>query len=392
LVLSYSFPENQGYFESLAGSFDCFVAPVDPLSAAASDAVLDLNSFLESEPASFRLDYNPALFDRSRKEGTLYDLPLVVQPAIMAYNADALTSRGLPLPSEQWTYADFVQQITAVAASKGPGKLYGVLPESQAVDTTGMLLASRKLEWLDVSGSAPAAALDTPAMADSLNWLSDLYHSGAVFQSAAGEDWWGSITSAIQSGQIAYWTVLAGQQTSLYFNEGQPPSFQVGVVPLPGVALNGASSVAFDASMERGLYISRQSANASACWAWASYLSEQPVSWEGVPARTSIAALPAWESSVGPENARVYRTAMTRLQGTRMDGQWKTMLLPLNSWLSQAEMGARSGEDIQQLLAAAQQKADAYQTCLSQSDVASLKENELRDRVSECARQADPSW
>ncbi len=389
LVPSYSFPENQGYFESLASSFDCFVAQVDPLGAAASDAVLDLNSFLESEPASFRLDYDPALLDRSRIEGTLYDLPLVIQPAIMAYNAEALTSRGLPLPSDQWTYADFMQQITAVAASKGPDRLYGVLPESQAVDMTGMLLAGRNVEWLDVSGSAPVAVLDTPEMANSLNWLSELYRSGVIFQSAAGENWWRSITSAIQSGQIAYWTVLAGQQTSLYFDESQQqPPFQIGIAPLPATT----SSVAFGTSIERGLYIARQSPNAPACWAWARYLSEQPVSWEGVPARTSVATSPAWESSVGSENAKVYRTAITRLQGMRVDGKWKVMLLPLNSWRSQAEIGARNGEDIQQLLAAAQQKAAAYQTCLSQWDITSFKETKLREKVTNCAGQADPSW
>lgn len=388
LVTSYSPAENQGYFDGLASKFDCFAAQVDPMGAAVSDAILDLNSFMDGEPPAFRQDYDPALLDRSRYQGALYDLPLIVQPAIVAYNADLLASRGLPLPSMTWTYDDFVQQITSIASFKVDKKAFGVLPESQAVDVPGMLFAGRKVQWLDISGNVPVARLDTPEMASSLVWLSEQYRSGAVFQSATGEDWWGSITRAIQSGQIAYWTVLAGQQNSLYFDGGQQPSFRLGIAPLPTTA----SNVAFDASIERGLYIARQSSHAAECWNWAKYLSEQPNTWYGVPARSSVAGSPAWESSVGFENATIYRLALTRLQGTRMEGKWKTMLLPLNSWRGQAEMGARNGEDVNQLLLIAQQKANVYQTCLSQQDISSLKEVDLREKVTSCARQADPSW
>jgi len=388
LVINYSPAENQGYFEGLASKFDCFTAQVDPMGAAASDAILNLNSFLESEPPIFRQDYDPALLDRSRYEGALYNLPLIVQPAIVAYNADLLANRGLSLPSTNWTYDDFIRQITSIATPQGDEKAFGVLPESQAVDVPGMLFAGRNVQWLDISGNVPIGKMDTPEMANSLAWLSELYRSGAVFQSASGEDWWGSITRAIQSGQIAYWTVLAGQQNSLYFDGGQQPSFRIGIAPLP----NTASNVAFDASIERGLYIAHQSAHAAECWSWAKYLSEQHNTWYGVPARTSISASPAWESSVGVENATVYRLALARLQGTRIEGNWKIMLLPLNSWRSQTEMGARNGEDIKQLLLIAQQKASGYQACLSQQDISSLKEAELREKVTSCAKQADPSW
>ncbi|HZW04964.1 MAG TPA: extracellular solute-binding protein, partial [Anaerolineaceae bacterium] len=388
LVTSYSPPENQGYFEGLANTFDCFVAQVDPIGAATSDAVLELNSFLDGEPPAFRQDYDTALLDRSRYEGALYDLPLVSQPAVMAFNADLLASRGLSLPSNNWTYDDFVQHITTIAASKGADKVYGVLPESQAVDMLGMLYAGRNVQWLDISGNVPVAKLDTPEMASSLIWLSELFRSRAAFQSATGEAWWASITRAIQSGQIAYWTVLAGQQNSLYFDEGQQPSFRVGIALLPSTT----ASVAFDASIERGLYIARQTSYAPACWSWARYLSEQPVSWYGVPARTSVAASPAWEASVGAENAGIYRLALARLQGTRMEGKWKLMVLPLNSWRGQVEIGVRHGEDVSQLLVEAQRKATVYQACLAQEDISTLNEADLSSKVTDCAKQADPSW
>jgi ABC-type glycerol-3-phosphate transport system substrate-binding protein len=388
LIPSYSFPENQGYFESLANDFDCFVAQVDPIGADFSGTVLDLNAFLDGEPPAFRQDYDPALLDRSRSEGALYDLPLVIQPAVVAYNEDLLVSNGRPLPANDWTYGEFVSQITEIAALGGADQVYGVLSESQAVDVPGMLLAGQDVQWLDVSGNFPVAHLSTPEMANSLTWLSELYRTGAVFQPAAGENWWASIASAIQSGQVAYWTVLAGQQNSLYFEGGQKPSFRIGIAPLPAVS----ASVAFDASIERGLYLARRSPHAPACWTWAKYLSEQPVSWYGVPARTSVSSSPAWEASIGSENAGVYRQALARLQRTRMEGQWKLMALPFSTWRSQAEMGTRDGQDLHQLLTVAQQKADMYQACLAQADLSTSKEAELSGIVSNCAKQADPSW
>jgi hypothetical protein len=75
-----------------------------------------------------------------------------------------------------------------------------------------------------------------------------------------------------------------------------------------------------------------------------------------------------------------------------MEGKWKIMLLPINSWRSQAEIGARNGEEVKQLLLVAQQKANVYQACLSQQDISSLKEVDLREKVTSCAKQADPSW
>jgi ABC-type glycerol-3-phosphate transport system substrate-binding protein len=298
-----------------------------------------------------------------------------------------LANRSLPLPSNDWSYEDFVGQITALAKINGDEKVYGILSESQAVDVSGILLAGRNVQWLDVSGSFPLVRLNTPEMANSLIWLSELYHSGAIFSSAKGEGWWSSITNGIQSGQIAYWTVLAGQQNSLYF-EGEKPSFRVGIAPLPAVN----SNVAFDASIERGLYIASRSSNASACWIWARYLSDQPVSWYGVPARSSVSVSPVWESSVSPENANIYRQALARLQGLRMECAWKIMVLPINSWRSQVELGARNGEDVQQLLVVAQQKADVYQACLSQAGIKEMKESELRNTVTNCAKRADPTW
>ncbi|MFZ3070748.1 MAG: extracellular solute-binding protein [Anaerolineaceae bacterium] len=384
----YSFPANEGYFEGLTKSFDCFIAQVDPVGADASDVVLDLTPWMDGENSSFQQDYDPVLLNASRYDGELYDLPFTSQPAIMVYNADLLAKYGLQSPSMEWTFEEFLQQVTAVASISVTEKSYGFLPESQAVDTTDMLFAGRNIQWLDTTGALPVAKLDTPEMVNALTWLAGMYQSGGLFQSASGEAAWNSITTAVQSGQVAFWTALAGEQDELYFN-GENPSFKIGIAPLPVISKSNGS---FDASVERGFYISRSSQNPQACWSWAKYLSEQPDAFNGIPARKSVAASPAWESSVGADNAAIYRSALARVQTEDAETQSNTLKMPLESWKSQAEADVIRGNDPQQALIQAQQKADAYLYCLEAVDISDLNDKDLSARVSTCAKQADPAW
>jgi len=384
----YSFPADKGYYEGLTNSFDCFISQVDSAGAAASGVILDLSTWLDGENSSFQQDYDPTLLNASRYEGKLYDLPLTSQPAIMVYNADLLSKRGLQPPTPDWTFEQFMQQITTVASISPTDTSYGFLPESQAVDTMDMLYAGRNIHWLDTTGALPVAKLDTSEMANALAWYAGLYQSGELYKSASGEEAWNSITTAIRSGQVAFWTALAGEQEELYFN-GENPSFKIGIAPLPVISKSNGS---FDASIERGFYVSRSSQNPQACWLWAKYLSDQPAALNGIPARKSVAASPAWESSVGADNAAIYRSALARVQTEDAETQSNTLKMPLESWKSQAEADVIKGNDPQQALIQAQQKADAYLSCLASANISNLSDKDLQAEVMTCAKQADPSW
>ena len=89
-----------GYYQGMSALFDCYVTQADPRGAALSDAVLDLNAWMEAEDTAFQLDFDPTILDAARYEGSLSALPLSIQPAIMVYNADLLAQQGggPPLP------------------------------------------------------------------------------------------------------------------------------------------------------------------------------------------------------------------------------------------------------------------------------------------------------
>jgi ABC-type glycerol-3-phosphate transport system substrate-binding protein len=383
-----SFPAgNGGYYENLGNNFDCYIAQTDPSGAALSGMVLDLKPLFDGEESSFQQDYDPALLNASKYEGALFDLPLHSQPPVMVYNADLLAKYGEQQPTINWTFDDFLQKITAVSSITGTDKTYGFLLDSPSVSTTYLIYAGRNVQWLDTTGALPVAKFDTPEMVDILNWFTEMYKSGVFFEPATGDDWWPSMTTAVQAGQIGFWTARGGEEEE-FFNE-QAPTYKIGIAPLPKLK---NSNVSYGSSNKLGIFISSSSKNPQACWSWAKYLSENSAVLSGVPARKSIANSPAWEAAVGVENAAVYRAAIVNSQSEVEETQSQYLISPLDTWLFQADKNVRNGNDAKQELVLAQQKADAYQTCMASVDISNLLNEELYAEVLVCAKKVDPTW
>ena len=123
------------------------------------------------------------------------------------------------------------------------------------------------------------------------------------------------------------------------------------------------------------------------------FLSEQPTVFQGIPARKSVAALPAWEARVGATAADIYRAAAAQVRRGADDALSIEMIIirsPLVDWEGQAQTAAIQGKDPLPLLTDAQHKADAYLACMQGVDPSKLTMTELQDKVKPCAIQADP--
>lgn len=380
--------DDLGQFAGLSNTYDCYVTQIEAGAAATSGAVMSLSPLFDGEDATFRNDYIVEQLNSSRVEGELYVLPIASQAPVVVYNADLLARRGRAAPSDSWFFDEFVTDITSVASNSNDDQSFGLLPDSQAVSITDMLLAGQGAQWLGELSGLPIAHLNTPEMTNALIWLKSLYPSGALFRASTGENWWPSITQVVQTGKVGFWTVLAGQENDIYF-DGEEPEFKIGITTLP---LIEDSTYSFSHSIELGFYISTQSQNPQACWTLARFLSEQPVGYNGIPARKSVANSPAWESSVGIEKAEIYRKALAQNQSATNRLYPDTLLRPLQSWLGQAELDVLNGANTQQSLVAAQQKADSYHACIVTIDWSNLSEQVVIEKVLQCAKQADPQW
>ncbi|MAT44081.1 MAG: hypothetical protein CL609_17235 [Anaerolineaceae bacterium] len=377
-----------GYYQGMAEQFDCFVTQTDPRGAALSGAVLDLNAWMEAEKSAFQQDFDQTILDASRYEGSLINLPLSIQPPIMVYNAELLARHGLEPPSTDWTFDEFLELITSVTSISGSEKSYGFLLSSNSVNTSELLYAGNDLQWLDLSGDFPMVNLNTPEMVNTLSWLNDMEKSGVLFESSPEEDWWTAISSAVQSGQIGFWTTYAGSEHEQFFKQ-QKATFEIGIAPIPFTAEpNGP----YEHAYQQGFYISHLSQNPEACWEFAKYLSEHSAVLNGIPARTSVSFSPTWESQVGVTQTAIYRVALANTLVENDPHRYNYLLIPVNNWLWRVYQNIKIGNDPMQELSLAQQKADVYLACLTPLDVSHLTDKDLSAEVEACAKQSDPSY
>ena len=378
----------EGYYAGMANTYDCFLSQLDPQGAASSGAILDLTALMEAEDAVFQQDFDPLLLDAAQYNEGLYALPISSQPAIMAYNADLLAELGLEPPSLDWTFDEFLEMIIAVTSTSQDEPIAGFLQTSHLVKTTEMFFAGRGVQWRDMSDDFPVVSVDTPEMASAIALIAELEQTGVMFQAASGLDWYSSITGAMNSGQLGFWTSDAGEQ-NFDISGAYPLRINVGITPLPYTDKPNGSYALNDMY---GLYISNKTDNPEACWELAKYLSEGVDALKGVPARTSVANSPEWEAFVGEENATVYRAAFSRnLSSAEIDRYSGSFWSPIISWIGQATMNIRDGNDPAQELAMAQQYADAYLACMAPYDVLSLGQDELWEITNSCAVEVDPS-
>ena len=380
--------ESGGHFIQMTNNYDCFLSQLTPQVAASSGLILDLTALMEAEDAVFQQDFDPLLLDAAQYNEGLYALPISSQPAIMAYNADLLAELGLEPPSLDWTFDEFLEMIIAVTSTSQDEPIAGFLQTSHLVSSTEMFFAGRGVQWRDMSDDFPVVSVDTPEMASAIALIAELEQTGVMFQAASGLDWYSSITDAMNSGQLGFWTSDAGEQ-KFDISGVYPLTINVGIAPLPYTDKPNGSYAVNDMY---GLYISNKTDNPEACWELAKYLSEGVDALKGVPARTSVANSPEWEAFVGEENATVYRAAFSRnLSSAEIDRYDGVFWSPIISWIGQATMNIRDGNDPAQELAMAQQYADAYLACMAPYDVLSLGQDELWEITNSCAVEVDPS-
>jgi ABC-type glycerol-3-phosphate transport system substrate-binding protein len=342
--------------------------------------LLNLNSLMSSEPASFTNDFAPPMMDKFRYEGDLYGLPLTSQVQMMAYNADLLGRRGLSVPKNDWTFDEFVELASAAASTNSSDPSYGYLFSTY----DEFFFLGREVRWADLQANPAKVYFDSPEMLAHLRWIASLKDNGTLFLQ---DDNWQEMEKLMTGGQLAFWSAMMGEKNSYFYMPGQEPPYKIGMVPLPEVEGENPMS---GWSNDRGQYISAQSNEAQACWDWIKFLSDKPDLFSGVPARRSMAESPAWEASVGREEAAAYRAAIALAKpAEQVDIQAQQPLWPLYNWRGEAVDAAFKGLDLPPLLQVLQQKAENYLACSLTIDT-SMPSEELHQSILDCAKQADP--
>lgn len=334
--------------QNLAGQaarFDCFtdqgiVAPAD------QELFYDLQPLLDADPTLPTGDFDSAQLRLMTQNGRLYALPVAAQQLVVRYNATLLAEQGLPVPTADWTAADFERIVRATAGGSGSRQIYGFASQTSSLD---FLYAVQGVTMYDTSGNLPAARFTQPAAAAATNWIAQLVNQEVIRDPlSSNNDDMGELTGA---GRVALWLGIAGQQpeTRIASDGTVEQPFTIGTLPPPTT----------DAPMPQrfpiNFYISRRAADPTPCWAWMKFLSSQAEALPGMPVRRSVLDDSATAAALGEELTATYRTIASQPKA----------IFPFSPWLNEAVSRTIEGDDPVPLLDEAQQKMDAFNACLS---------------------------
>lgn len=262
----------QDPYSFLTENSDCFTYYNDAnWDSQRASQLLDLTPFWESEDEAFRQDFTAALLNRYRYEGLLLGLPHYAIPRVIVYNETLLLRLGLQIPEPDWTFDQFIELISQVAAGDTQKQSYGFL----YTGASELFLNGQGVVGYDLTVSPPILQLNSSEMITATAWLQHLVDTRAIYPAVSGD--YLERADLIKLGQVAFWDSLPGTPGGGY---AFPPfAYQTGELPYPVVAgQNGGPGAV---QLDKGLFIPRSSTDPQACWDWIKFLSGQPSSVGG---------------------------------------------------------------------------------------------------------------
>ncbi|HJZ48459.1 MAG TPA: extracellular solute-binding protein [Roseiflexaceae bacterium] len=267
--------------------------------------VRDLAPLIDADPQFDRDDFYPGALATGSGSSGVYMLPRTLRLALLSYNKDLWSRRGLPAPKPGWTWSDLLAAAQQLAQKRGDTvDVYGFAGGGDdGLAALGGLLTEA---GVDISANVEQLRLDQPKIAQAIERLAGLVKSGAVYANpGAGKD----LLKLIADQRIAMWfgmPVMIGPDVP-------KPAFAVGTAALPpiGGLLEGGAE---------GYVMSAGTAHPEAAWRWLSFLSRQEVRrpfmeagvGDSVPARKSQAERSGYWKQLDPEATAAVQAILAR--------------------------------------------------------------------------------
>ncbi len=357
----------------MAAEYDCFQAQPN-LNDETVAAIVNIEPFLATDSTLNKEDFFPSVLEQFTYQGRLWGLPGSVTVPVIYYNKDLFDAAGLAYPKADWTMDDFLELAVALTKGEGENKQYGYVPLSFGANDLVSFMDRLGADMLDESVDPPRLVFNAPSVVEAFRWCTSLATRYEVqpWPDAATGDLEGirRLQDLIREGLAAMWMQAGGGFGGpgggfAFGGPGEMSNLNVGVVPLP-TGPNSAQGSGFQ-SVD-GYFISAQSEARQACWSWITFLTGQPNTATGLPARRSVAESAAYRQLVGDEQANAYLASISTgsrasfFQRVSDEGNWLGFA---SFWLSDAYGRVLNGEmTVEESLAAAQESADAYRDCI----------------------------
>jgi len=348
---------------------DVVMTDADSFPGLAQQGLLrDLQPSLEADQPLQSEDFYPPVLDALRWQGRVYSLPVEVDPWVMFYNQDLFDAAGLPYPSGDWRWNDFLETARALVGNLGPGRFafgsWGAQVTPFVYQNGGTVV--------DDPARPTLATLDDPATVEAVRWYVDLALSEKVMPTPADLAGYATergrrqtifvagdeankiasqaradLDQAVADGNVAMWMGRLSERGGRW----QRWDFRWGVVPLP------AGRRAATLASIQGCFIVAHSEHFDQALQWVDYLTRHPVLRGGLPARRSAATSDAVRVQLGQEVEDALDELLAALDRGAVLPEWLDGFTA--QWLQGPLFAVLEGEQtIEEALETAQQRAE----------------------------------
>lgn len=307
--------------------------------------LMELNPLI-SEDGDVSLDaFFPSTVEAMRTEGRQLGIPYMADLMVMYYNKDVFDRNGVPYPTLDWTWNDFLER--AQRLSDPPGGEFGFAYHQMGafgVMEPMVMIYQHGGRLFDDVNNPSAIMMNEPLNVMAMQFYADLIHRHHVAP-GPGERRMPFPDRGIEDGDYAMWMGYLSDEWE---------DLNLGVAPLP----QGERMVTFGSVI--GFAISNRAEDPEACWAWIKFLTERAPPGL-MPARRDVVESDAMVRLLDEDAIAAGRVSLPYLMGLPINiegGQFS------NTWgaAMQAFNGAltaiQSGDPVGPALDAAQEKVD----------------------------------
>lgn len=257
------------------GMYDVVILTVGTEFLARDGLLMPLESFLA------RTGFTHPLFPSMRLDGQLYDLPLFVDPFVVLYNQELFDRYGVPYPSTEWTWDEFLNVAERIGGMVRAEPLYGAtLPFRNMVDfMLDQLMVNR-------------GAVTEEEVYYALSALGRIVQESSVYIDGLG------LTPEFRRGDVAMEMTSLSQTLLLEATaRGAGSNFVWGIAPLP--TMPGQPGIWFQLVSHPTVSVAANARNPIAAWETAQVIATKgqstfPIANFALSAYASDAEVEAW--------------------------------------------------------------------------------------------------
>ncbi|HSN73789.1 MAG TPA: sugar ABC transporter substrate-binding protein [Anaerolineae bacterium] len=279
-----------------------------------------LSSYLDQSTVLEEGDFYTPVIDSFRFDGQLWCIPQNMSSLVVYYNQDLFDAAGLPYPSDDWTWGEFLaaaQRLTVDLDGDGRPDQYGAGIEP-SLNRLAPFIWQAGGELVDDPQNPTRLALDSPEAQAALQWFVNLQTEHGVAPDAVAESAEGSESRFLNGTLAMYFNSRRGVPTYRTITD-----FVWDVAPLPRGA-QAASVLHSD-----GYCMAASSKEKEAAWKFIEFANsaagQELIAATGrtVPSLRAVAESPLFlEPSEAPASSRVFVDAMDTIRAVPVMANW----------------------------------------------------------------------